>query len=244
MAAIGATVLALLVVGVRVGMIYKERHAPVAAPAPVVKEKLPDDSYVLLKKKRPSSLKDLRDLDGTTVWMSAGGQMDYYPVTGKHVDYGKKAGTLLGAQPMVVKEFVEQVAPKSATYRVPGGDRQVLMVFTLPPSPQGPGDGSRQYAVPVGYHENGIYTFFTDELLFYDDPHVLYQHWGPKVWQAIDEHRAILGMSESEAQMALGQVSQSLSNEYGNRRVVYSNLGKPTDVIFVKNQATAVMPHQ
>ena len=243
-AAIGATVLALLVVGVRVGMIYKERHAPVAAPAQAVKEKLSDDSYVYLKKKRPSSMKDARDLNGATVWMSAGGQMDYYPVAGKHVNYAKKVGTLMGAQPMVVKDFVEQVAPKDATYRIPGGDRQVLMVFTLPDSVQGPGSGDKQFAVPVGYHEKGMYTFYTDELFFYDDPHVLYKHWGPKVWQAIDEHRAILGMSESQVQMALGQVSQSLSNEYGNRRVVYSNLGKSMDVIFVKNQATAIMPHQ
>jgi hypothetical protein len=245
-AAIGATVLALLVVGARVGMIYRERHAPAAqtAKADAGHEKLPDDAYVFLKKKRPSSMSDLKELLGTTVWMSAGGQMDFYAVTGKHVDYAKKEGTILGAQPLLIKDAVEQVAPKFATFRVPGGEKQVLLLFTIPPSAQGPGSGDKVYGLPVGYREGSTYTFYTDELFFYEDPHVLYKHWGPEVWKAVDEHRAILGMSEAQVQMALGQVSDSVSQEYGDRRVMFANLGHPMDVIFVKNKATAIMPHQ
>ena len=243
-AAIGATVLALALVGWRVGSIYRERNAPVVQKAAPQEAKLPDDAYVFLKKKRPSSMADLKDLFGTTVWMSAGGQMDYYPVTAKHADYAKKAGTLLGAQPMAIDGAIEQVAPKAATFRIPGGDRQVLLTFKLPASVQGPGEGEKEFAVPVGYRENGQYTFMTDELFFYDDPHQLYKHWGAKVWDAVDHHKAILGMSEAQVQMALGQVSDSVSNEYGNRRVMFANLGHPMDVIFVKNKATAIMPHQ
>lgn len=243
-AAIGASVVLVLAVGIRVGLIYRERHAaavPVAAPA---REKLPDDAFVFLKKKRPSTMADLKELNGTTVWMSAGGQMDFYPVTAKHVDYSKKAGTLLGAEPMHIDGAIEQVAPKAATFRIPGGDRQVLLTFTLPPGAQGPGEGAKEFAVPVGYRQDGQYTFSTDELFFYDDPHGLYKHWGPQVWDAIDHHKALLGMSEAQVQMALGQVSDSVSQEYGNRRVMFSNLGQPMDVIFVKNKATAIMPHQ
>ncbi len=243
-AAIGATVVALLAVGIRVGMIYRERNAPDKTPAKAVQERLPDDAFVFLKKKRPSSVADLKEFYGTTVWVSAGGQMDYYAAAGKHVDYAKKEGTLLGAQPMVVKDAVEEVAPKFATFRIPGGDRQVLLLFTLPPSAQGPGSGDKLFGVPVGYKQGPDYTFQTDELFFYDDPHQLYKHWGPEVWKAVDEHRAILGMSEAQVQLALGQVSDSVSQEYGNRRVMFSNLGHPMDVIFVKNKATAVMPHQ
>ena len=242
-AALGATLVAVLAVGLRVGLIYRERHAPAAAVAAPEQAKLPDDAYVFLKKKRPSSMADLKELDGTTVWVSAGGQMDFYPVVAKHADYGKKAGTLLGAQPITIDGAIEQVAPKAATFRVPGGDRQVLLTFKVPASVQGPGDGDKEFAVPVGYRENGQYTFSTDEIFFYDDPHTLYKHWGPKVWDAIDHHTAVLGMSESQVQMALGQVSDSVSNEYGNRRVMYSNLGHPMDVIFVKDKATAIMPH-
>ena len=245
-AAIGATVVALALVGWRVESMRRERNAPIVNPAGAnaARAKLPDDAFVFLKKKRPSSIADLKDLNGTTVWVSAGGQMDFYAVKGGRADYSKKVGTLLGAQPMIVKGAVEEVAPKFATFRIPGGDRQVLLLFTLPASAQGPGSGAEEFAVPVGYKEGNQYTFLTDELFFYDDPHILYKHWGPDIWKAVDEHRAIPGMSEAQVQMALGQVSDSTSQDYGNRRVVFSNLGHPMDVIFVKDKATAVMPHQ
>lgn len=242
-AAIGATIVAVLAVGVRVGLIYRERHAPAATVAAPQEARLPDDAFVFLKKKRPSSMADLKELFGTTVWVSAGGQMEYYPVQGGHAEYGKKAGTLLGAEPIVVEGAIEQVAPKAATFRIPGGDRQVLLTFKIPPGAQGPGEGDTRFAVPVGYREGGQYTFMTDEIFFYDDPHTLYKHWGAAAWDAIDHHRATLGMSESQVQMALGQVSDSVSNDFGNRRVMFSNLGHPMDVIFVKNKATAIMPH-
>lgn len=239
-AAIGATLLVLAVAGIRIGMIYRERNAPekpVAAPA---REKIADDDLVFLKKKRQDSMANARDLNGSTLWVSAGGQMEYYPAAGKHVSYGKPSGTLLGAQKLQVVDFVEQVAPASATHRIPGGDRQVLMLFNLPDQ-----DNHKiLYGVPVGYHQNGQYTFYLDEIFFYDDPHQLYKHWGPEIWKAIDSHQVILGMSERQTQMALGQVSKSVSNEYGNRLVVYANLGKPIAVTFVKNKATSFRPDQ
>jgi len=240
-AALGGTLVLLAVVGVRLWMIHRERETPMAQPATQqqAQEKISDDDLVFLKKKRPSTPADLKELVGTTVWVSAGGQMDYYPATGRHADYGKTSGTLLGAEPMVVKGYFEQVAPASSRSRIPRGDRQVLLAFTMPKS----ADPAKEYAVPVGYHEDGSYTFYTDEIFFYDDPHELYKYWGPEVWKAIDEHQVILGMSEREVQMALGQVSESLSNDYGNRLVRYSNLGKPIDVTFVKNKVTSFRPH-
>jgi hypothetical protein len=140
----------------------------------------------------------------------------------------------------VVKGFAEQVAPKAAAMRIPGGDRQVSMVFTLPES----SDAAKEYAVPVGYHEAGQYTFYTDEIFFYDDPHELYKHWGPEVWKAVDEHRVILGMNERQVELSLGQVSKSTSQDYGNRMVVFSNLGKPMAVTFEKNKVTAFRTDQ
>jgi hypothetical protein len=239
-AALGGTLLFLAVIGVRVGMIYRERNAPEKTAATPVREKMADDDLVFLKHKRQDKIADTVELVGKPLWISAGGQMDYYPATGKHVDYSKTVSTLLGAEKLDVKGFTEQVAPKSATNRIPGGDRQVLMLFSLPNS-QTP---DKLYGVPVGYHENGLYTFYLDEIFFYDDPHDLYKHWGPEVWKAIDSHQVILGMSERQTQMALGQVSKSLSNDYGNRLVVYANLGKPMAVTFVKNKATAFRSDQ
>jgi hypothetical protein len=140
----------------------------------------------------------------------------------------------------LVKDVFEQVAPKTATFRIPGGEKQVLLAFTLPQS----SSPTVEYAVPVGYKEGGSYTFSVDEIFFYDDPHELYKHWGPETWKAIDEHRVILGMNERQVQMALGQVSKSTSNDYGNRMVVFANLGKPFAVTFVKNHVTAFRPDQ
>jgi hypothetical protein len=238
--AIGATALALLAVGIELAYLHHERSLPTKQAAVVDYGPTEQDDLVFLKKERPSSMADLKDLYGKTIWVSAGGQMEYYPAAGHHADYAKSAGTLLGADPMIVKDAFEQVAPKAATFRIPGGDRQVLLSFTLPKST----DAAKVYSVPVGYQQGKDFTFYTDELFFYDDPHVLYQHWGEQVWQAVDSHQVILGMSEREVELALGQVSKSVSNEYGNRLVVFANLGHPMAVTFVKNHVTAFRPDQ
>jgi hypothetical protein len=235
-AAIGATVVLILAVGGEVLWLNHERNLPVVVKTPE-RAVTPDDDLVFLKQKRPDSMKDAKELVGSTLWVSAGGQMEFYPYVGHAAQYGKSAGTLLGAEPIVVKDAVEQVAPKTATARIPGGDKQVLLVFTKP-------NETKEYAVPVGYKQDGQYTFQTDEIFFYDDPHELYKHWGPEIWKAVDGHQVILGMNERQVELALGQVSQSTSNDYGNRMVVFANMGKPMAVTFVKNKVTAFRPDQ
>ena len=237
-AAIGGTVVLVLAVGIELAWLHHERNEPIAPAATT--EKVDLDDLVFLKKERPSSMADLKDLFGRTLWVSAGGQMDYYPYSAHRADYAKSAGTLLGAEPLVVQEAFEQAAPKAATFRIPGGDRQVLLAFTLPKS----ADPAKQYAAPVGYQKGKDFTFYTDEIFFYDDPHQLYSHWGPQVWQAVDAHQVILGMNERQVELALGQVSKSLSSEYGNRLVVFANMGHPIAVTFVKNKVTAFRPDQ
>jgi hypothetical protein len=239
-AAIGATVVLILAVGIRVGLIYRERNAPDNSVKAPTHEVIPADDLVFLKQKRPDKLKDIKDLAGTKVWVSAGGQLEYYPFVGHAAQYGKSAGTLLGAEPLLVNDAVEQVAPKAATFRIPGGDKQVLLVFARPDAA---GD-TKEYAVPVGYRQAGAYTFYTDEIFFYDDPHELYKHWAPEIWKAVDTHQVILGMNERQVELSLGQVSKSTSNAYGNRMVVFANLGKPMAVTFVKNKATAIRNDQ
>ena len=243
--ALGATLVAVAAVGIRFGLLVHQRHvdetAPVVSHAEDWKRGTDPDGLVFLKKKRPGNLKDIKELDGTTIWVSAGGQLEYYPVAAHRAVYAKPAGTLLGAERMEVKDAIEQGgAPKGATFRIPGGDKQVLLVFTLPQS----SDAAKEFAVPVGYKQGADYTFYTDELFFYDDPHGLYSHWGPKIWAAVDRHEAVLGMTEAEVQLALGQVSKSVSEDYGNRLVVYINGGHPKAVTFVKNKATAIRDDQ
>jgi hypothetical protein len=235
-AAIAAILVLILAGGGEFFYLRRERNRPMVVHAPV-RERIADDDLVFLKHKRQDSMADMKELVGATVWVSAGGQLDYYPYAGHTVNFGKVAGTLLGAEPMVVKGFVEQVAPKAATFRIPGGDRQVLMVFTRP-------NDAKEYAVPMGYRQAGQYTFYADEILFYDDPHELYKHWGPEIWKAVDSHTVILGMNERQVELALGQVSKSTSKEYGNRMVVFANLGHPMAVTFEKNKVTAFREDQ
>jgi hypothetical protein len=233
-AAIGATVVLILAVGVRVGLIYKDRHEA-AKPVEVAQAKMDPDDLVFLKQMRPDSMKDIKELIGKTVWVSAGGQLDYFKYANHKADYSHSAGLLLGADPLIVKDAFEQVAPKTATFRIPGGDRQVLLAFTLPKS----NDPNAVYATPVGYHDEGQYTFLTDQIFFYDDPHKLY-NWPADVWAAVDAHKVVMGMSERQVVLALGQVSKSESQDVGNRTVNFDNQGHPVDVTFEHNKVTAI----
>ncbi len=238
--AIGGTLLAVLVIGGEFAYLHHERTVAETAVLPPERGLTDPDDLVFLKMERPSTIADLKELYGTTVWVSAGGQLEYYPYAGHHADYTKSVGTLLGDDALAIKEAFEQVAPKSATFRIPGGDKQVLLAFTMPKS----ADPTKEYAAPVGYKQAGDYTFYTDQLFFYADPHDLYKHWGPTVWQAVDSHQVLLGMNERQVQLSLGQVFKSVSAEYGNRLVIYSNLGKPIAVTFVNNHVTAFRPDQ
>jgi hypothetical protein len=156
------------------------------------------------------------------------------------VDYSKPVGTLLGAEPLVVKDVFEQVPPKTgrAVARISAGQRHVLLAFTMPKS----ADPGVLYAVPVGNYNDGAYEFLTDEIFFYDDPHVLYKHWGPEMWAHVDKHEAVLGMSENEAMMSLGQVINPHGDTVGERSVTYDNDGKPVTIEFEKNKAVKITP--
>jgi hypothetical protein len=241
--AIGVTVLLLAIAGVRVGLIYKANHEAAAPPAAAdTGPKLSDDEAVAfnLHKERPDSIKDERTLIGKTLWVSAGGQMDYYRYTAHHADYAHPVGILRGAEPMVIKEVFEQVPPKTghATYRIPAGQRHVLLAFTMPKS----ADPTTEYAFPVGFYDAGSYTFFTDQIVFYDDPHILYKHWGADAWAHVDKHEVVLGMTEAQAMMALGQVIVPSSDSLGNRTVTYDNNGHPIDIVFENNKAVSIKP--
>jgi hypothetical protein len=239
--ALAVTAVLVVAVGVRVGLIYKANHEP----APKVdtdtwERNVTDDDLVLRRKLRPDSVKDEKELVGKTVWVAAGGQVAYFPDTGKHADFAHPAGKLLGAEPLAVTEVFEQVAAKSGpgVTAVPVGKRQVFLGFTMPKS----SDPAKKYAAPVGYYDDGAYTFLSDEMFFYDDPRVMYKAWGPAVWAHIDKHEAALGMSENQAMMALGQAATPTGQTVGNRSITFDNNGKPVTVDFVKNKAVTITP--
>jgi len=227
------TLAMIVIAALRVGWIWHERQqAEKPAEAPTVH--VSDDQLVVLKKFHQSSMKDARELNGKPLWVSAAGQMLAYPATAAHVDSSAKGLLLLGAESLHAVNFIEQKSPKGGN-RIPAGERQVVMLFHR-------GDDAKQiYGVPVGYLDGGVYTFYLDEIFFYEDPHLLYKHWPAATWAAVDRHEAIKGMSEGQTQIALGQVSHSASTQYGNRLVEYYNDGHPIDVTYAHDAATEIV---
>lgn len=219
---------------------YVDEHTPATKTNPYDETPLTADQAVFLRKERPDSLADERTLIGKTIWVSAGGQMDYYKDTGRHVDYAHPVGVLLGAEPLVIKDVFEEVPPKTgrAVARISAGQKHVLLAFTMPKS----ADPKQLYAVPVGNYEDGSYNFLTDEIFFYDDPHILYKHWGTAMWAQIDKHEPVLGMSENQAMMALGQVIDPHGDDVGNRSVTYNNNDHPVTIDFVNDKAVKITP--
>ena len=228
------TALLVIALGVRITLIHHERveaNKPAeAAAAPSYTE----DQMILPRRLHQMDMGDAKQLNGKTIWVWAGGQLNAYPATPTKMDYAHPGPLLLGAQPLEVVNFIEGKAPAAAYSRVPKGDAQVFMLFHRKDDP------SKLWGTPVGYREGKVYTFLIDECFFYDDPHTLYKHWGADMWKAIDEHRAVKGMSELQAQIALGQVSKPGPGETGERTVVYDNDGHPVTITFSKNKATSI----
>ncbi|HEX4154437.1 MAG TPA: hypothetical protein VHY48_02370 [Acidobacteriaceae bacterium] len=243
-AALGFTAVLVIAVGGELLYLhhrnYADQHMVVQRPGQNEEPTLSADDAVFLRKERPDSLANERKLIGTTIWVSAGGQLDYYKDTGKHVDYNHPVGVLAGAEPLVIKDVFEQVPPKTgrAVARIAAGQRHVLLAFTMPKSD----DPKQLYATPVGNYDEGSYNFLTDEIFFYDDPHVLYKHWGPAVWAHIDKHEAVLGMSENQAMMALGQVITPHGDNVGDRSVTYYNDNHPVTIDFEHDKAVKITP--
>ena len=61
-----------------------------------------------------------------------------------------------------------------------------------------------------------------------------------QIWQAIDEHKAILGMNERQVQMALGQISSPHGDTIGDRVVEFDDQGKPKMITFEHGKATEI----
>ena len=231
---LGGVLLMVVAVGGELLYLHHKRAEDDALPKTAEYHTDPDN-LVYVKAEHPMVFKDAKDMKGRTVWISAGDQMVYYPYAG-HIDFAHQQGMLLGAEQVLVKDAVEQKATQDRFNRIPLGDKQVFVLFTKPKST----DPAKEYAVPVGFKQGGDYTFSTDDIFFYEDPHKLFGYWSPDVWKAIDEHKAILGMNERQAQTALGQVSVPHGDSAGNRMVSFDNQGKPVNITFVNDKATKI----
>jgi hypothetical protein len=227
------TALVLVVVGIRIYFVQRERNAPLNVKPRYQERQLTADDVVQPRKLYIDDLKSAKDLNGKTVWVQAGYELDYYPYLAHKVEFAHKAGVLPSVQALQIQDIVEEKIPANLASRIPAGDRQVFAVFKMP-------NDEKAYATAIGYIQGNDSKYYCDDVLYYDDPHQMYKHWPAGIWQSIDQHQPKIGMSELQTAMALGVMQQSESSNYGNRTVDYNAGGKKWSVIFQNNQATSV----
>lgn len=226
-------VLAFVVATIRAGYIFYQRHQDRLA---VERQKQArnvgysnPDYYVSPKKLYPYDLKSAKQLTQQPVWVKEGYRYVYYAyqAAGKRVDFGHDAGTLEPIEKLQIKDVV------AASNRVQGQPTQVVAVFDK--------DG-KSHAVPIGYEQNGEYKIYSDEMFFIEDPHDLYKHWPPDVWQAVEQHQVKSGMNEMQADFAIGMGVPDAGDTSYEKTVRYPNGGKPLVVVYHEGKAAEIKP--
>jgi hypothetical protein len=227
-----ALALALVVAGVRAGYILYERHEDYLAAQKQEQAKKAGysnaDYYVAPKKLHPFDLKSAQQLTEQPVWVKEGYRYTYYryvPVV-KSVDFAHETGLLGPIEQLKIKDVIAVAAP--------GGRRQVVALFDK---------DQHDYAVPIGFdNEGGQYKIYSDEMFFVEDPHDLYKHWPADVWQAVAQHEVKPGMSELQADFAVGMGVPDAGASSDDRTVHYPNGGNPLVVTYRDGKAAEIKP--
>jgi hypothetical protein len=227
-----ALLLGVVVATLRAGYILYERHEDkVAADKQKQAQNVGysnPDSYVSPKKLYPYDLKSARQLTQQPVWVKEGYRYTYYPYDSarKQVDFAHDGGLLLPIEKLAITDVVAAMPPGK------GERRQVMAIFQKE---------GKTFAVPIGFEVDEQYTIYSDEMLFVEDPHDLYKHWPPEVWQAVAQHQVNPGMNELQADFAIGMgVPDAGSSSSFERTVRYPNGGKPLVVIYRDGKAAEV----
>jgi hypothetical protein len=217
-------VLLVAVVAAAINFYLAMRERKVGIVVPKKQEvALDPDYYVSPKKLHPQDLKDAKDLTHQPVWIREGYRFTYYPYSGR-ADLNHPAGTLGPIEKLDIKDVVVDRSAAS-------GEKQVLAIFEK---------NGKRYAFPIGSEENGTYHFYSDDILFIQDPHELYKHWSPDVWKSIDDRQVKSGMNELQASFAIGMGTPEGTGESNPRVVDYPNNGHPVKVTYTNGKATNV----
>ncbi|PYX85371.1 MAG: hypothetical protein DMG68_18140 [Acidobacteria bacterium] len=187
------------------------------------------DYYVSPKKLYPYDLKSTKQLTQQPEWVKEGYRYTYYsyePAT-KRVQFGHEAGLLGPIEKVVITDVVMATAPGTTQ------KHQVMAIFQK---------DDKSYAVPVGYEAGGEYKIYSDEMFYIEDPHALYKHWSPDVWQAVEQHQVKPGMNETQAVFAVGMGRPDAGSSSDEKTVHYPNGGKPLVVVYHDGKAADVKP--
>ena len=221
---------ALVIATIRAGVIFYQRHEDRVAAEKQLKARdagySNPDYYVNPKKLHPYDLKSAKELTKQPEWVKEGYHNAYYrydPAT-KRVDFAHDVGLLGPIEKLNITDVISANHPDSRE------QQQVLAIFQK---------NGKSYGVPIGYEADGEYHIYSDDMFFLEDPHELYKHWQSDIWQAIDQHQAKPGMSELQANFALGMGIPDSGSSL-EKTVRYPNGGKPMVVVFRDGKATEV----
>ena len=223
-------VLLIVVAGIRVGWIFYERHQEAAAPEKKEAPPLNPDYYVTPKKVYAYDLKTAkRELANQAAWVKVGYYYPYYPYQSstRHVDLAHDTRKLQPLERLEIKDVVRAPAPGKP------GTQDILAVFQK--------DG-KSYAAPVGREQSGDYKFYANDMLFFEDPHQLYRHWSPDIWQAIDQRQVKPGMSELQVDFAIGIGLLEQGGDETVKTLEYPNGGLPLSVSYHNGKAIEIRP--
>ena len=225
-----ALIVALIVATARAGYIFYQRHEDRLAAE---KQKAARnagfsnaDYYVTPKKLYPYDLKTAKQLTQQPVWVKEGYRYTYYKYdpASKRVDYDHDAGLLLPIEKLAIKDVALVNGPA-------GKPKQVVAVFEK--------DG-KTCALPIGYESNGEFKIYSDEIFFIEDPHDLYKHWPPNIWDAVEKHQMLPGMNEMQADFAIGMGVPDAGDTSYEKTVHYPNGGKPLVVVYHDGKAAEI----
>jgi hypothetical protein len=225
---------------IRVGFIFYARRDTGAGPKkPETTYSSNMDDYVTPHKIFPYNVESAKkELVGKPMWVKTGNVLPYFPydLAAHTVNFKQKTGLFPPVAKLQVKDVIlarDATLPKVGEITVI--QKKIMAVFEKVGEPG-------TYATAIGSNTSDDYTFTTNDMFFFEDPHQLYKHWPAETWSAIDRHQAIQGMSELQAAFALGANISAGEGDYGNRTIEFVNAGKPVTVVFEKNKATSVTP--
>lgn len=224
--------LALVVTGIRLAWIFYERHeGAVETERKRETQPLNPDFYVHTTKLHPYDLKSAKQLTQQPVWAKVGYAYPFYPYdpASRHANLSHEMGKVLPLQRLEIKDVVTGALAEDP------GRRRVLATFEQ--------DG-KYYAIPIGSEQGGDYKIDSDDMFFIEDPHQLYKHWPADVWQAIDQHQVKPGMSEKQADFAIGIGLLQPGGDQTDRTINYPNGGKPITITFHDGKAVEIRPGQ
>jgi hypothetical protein len=222
-------IVAIVVAGIRLGWIFYERHEAGIVPAKQQAAPLNPDYYVTARKLYPYDLKSARQLTKQPVWVKVGYAYPYYPydVSTHTANLSQEDGKLGPLEKLDIKDVITGVSPKDAS------EKQVLAVFSK---------NGKRYASPIGTERDGDYKIISDDMFFIQDPHELYKHWPAEIWQSIDQHQVKPGMSELQADFAIGIGLLRSGSDAIDRTLDYPNGGKPLTITFHDGKAEEIRP--